>query len=216
MRRAAGGLFSILLWGAKGSRDVKLPITVGPLKGGEKVRLLCCSSSAKSRGTCTITMLKKSWPPSLQGWLCGAARRCDVSNMEVCCPACALGQLAACESMPCDKACYSSPVPLQLPLPEQTSAHWHLCKCMCTHAGSPRSPLGWMQGCFGCGVGRAARCRCLRHSTADVDHFGARGAGRALPCLLLAAAWRVTWCGRKVAESLHWYERACPLDKIRM
>ena len=34
----AGGLFSILLWGAKGSRDVKLPITVGPLKGGEKVR----------------------------------------------------------------------------------------------------------------------------------------------------------------------------------
>lgn len=33
----AGGLASILLWGAKGSRDVKLPITVGPLKGGEKV-----------------------------------------------------------------------------------------------------------------------------------------------------------------------------------
>ena len=38
MRCPAGGLFSILLWGAKGSRDVKLPITVGPLKGGEKVR----------------------------------------------------------------------------------------------------------------------------------------------------------------------------------
>ena len=38
MCRPAGGLFSILLWGAKGSRDVKLPITVGPLKGGEKVR----------------------------------------------------------------------------------------------------------------------------------------------------------------------------------
>lgn len=33
----AGGLASILLWGAKGSRDIKLPITVGPLKGGEKV-----------------------------------------------------------------------------------------------------------------------------------------------------------------------------------
>ncbi|KAK9846591.1 hypothetical protein WJX81_007329 [Elliptochloris bilobata] len=31
-----GGLASVLLWGAKGSRDVKLPITVGPLKGGEK------------------------------------------------------------------------------------------------------------------------------------------------------------------------------------
>ena len=35
---AAGGLASILLWGAKGSRALKLPITVGPLKGGEKVR----------------------------------------------------------------------------------------------------------------------------------------------------------------------------------
>ena len=32
----AGGAASILLWGAKGSKDVALPITQGPKKGGEK------------------------------------------------------------------------------------------------------------------------------------------------------------------------------------
>jgi hypothetical protein len=32
----AAGVLSILTWGAKGSKDVKLPITVGPLGGGEK------------------------------------------------------------------------------------------------------------------------------------------------------------------------------------
>lgn len=32
----AAGLLSILTWGAKGSKDVALPITVGPLGGGEK------------------------------------------------------------------------------------------------------------------------------------------------------------------------------------
>ena len=32
----AGGAASILLWGAKGTKDVALPITVGPKKGGEK------------------------------------------------------------------------------------------------------------------------------------------------------------------------------------
>ncbi len=42
---AAGGLASILLWGAKGSRALKLPITVGPLKGGEKVRALPATCS---------------------------------------------------------------------------------------------------------------------------------------------------------------------------
>ncbi|CAK0786231.1 hypothetical protein CVIRNUC_009444 [Coccomyxa viridis] len=31
-----GGAASILLWGAKGSKDVALPITQGPKKGGEK------------------------------------------------------------------------------------------------------------------------------------------------------------------------------------
>ena len=33
---AAGGTGSILLWGAKGSKDVALPIQQGPKKGGEK------------------------------------------------------------------------------------------------------------------------------------------------------------------------------------
>ena len=33
---AVGGAASILLWGAKGSKDVALPITQGPKKGGEK------------------------------------------------------------------------------------------------------------------------------------------------------------------------------------
>lgn len=32
---ALGGIAGILTWGAKGSKDVNLPITVGPLKGGE-------------------------------------------------------------------------------------------------------------------------------------------------------------------------------------
>lgn len=32
----AAGILSILTWGAKGSKDVALPITVGPKGGGEK------------------------------------------------------------------------------------------------------------------------------------------------------------------------------------
>lgn len=31
-----GGAASLLLWGAKGAKEVALPITVGPKKGGEK------------------------------------------------------------------------------------------------------------------------------------------------------------------------------------
>eukprot|EP00884_Botryococcus_braunii_P001667 jgi/Botrbrau1/11500/Bobra.0360s0020.1 len=33
---AVSGILSILTWGAKGSKDVALPITVGPKGGGEK------------------------------------------------------------------------------------------------------------------------------------------------------------------------------------
>jgi hypothetical protein len=36
VRTLVGGAGSILLWGAKGSKDVALPIQQGPKKGGEK------------------------------------------------------------------------------------------------------------------------------------------------------------------------------------
>lgn len=32
---ALGGGAALLIWGAKGSKDAKLPITIGPQKGGE-------------------------------------------------------------------------------------------------------------------------------------------------------------------------------------